>query len=258
MKKSVIAVLLAMLLVFSLSACGGSDDSGSGDTVVYKVGTEPTFPPFDTTDDNQNIVGLDMDLIKAIGEDQGFEVKFENLSFDGLIPALKAGNIDIVAAGMNKDDPERQKEVDFSDSYYDSQLFVAVTVDNDSITSIDDLTPDMKVAAQTGTTGAEKVKELKEEGKIKEAVILDGLDTAMMQLINGDVSAVINDKPVNEAYMKKQPDKVKMVGEALNAENYGFAVAKGNDELLEKINAGLANIKEDGTFDKLVDEWFNK
>ena len=258
MKKSVIAVLLAMLLVFSLSACGGSDDSGSGDTVVYKVGTEPTFPPFDTTDDNQNIVGLDMDLIKAIGEDQGFEVKFENLSFDGLIPALKAGNIDIVAAGMNKDDPERQKEVDFSDSYYDSQLYVAVTVDNDSITSIDDLTPDMKVAAQTGTTGAEKVKELKEEGKIKEAVILDGLDTVMMQLINGDVSAVINDKPVTEAYMKKQPDKIKMVGDALNAESYGFAVQKGNDELLKKINDGLKNIKEDGTFDKLVDEWFNK
>ncbi len=258
MKKSVIAVLLAMLLVFSLSACGSSDDSGSGDTVVYKVGTEPTFPPFDTTDDNQNIVGLDMDLIKAIGEDQGFEVKFENLSFDGLIPALKAGNIDIVAAGMNKDDPERQKEVDFSDSYYDSQLYVAVTVDNDSITSIDDLTPDMKVAAQTGTTGAEKVKELKEEGKIKEAVILDGLDTVMMQLINGDVSAVINDKPVTEAYMKKQPDKIKMVGDALNAESYGFAVQKGNDELLKKINDGLKNIKEDGTFDKLVDEWFNK
>ena len=258
MKKSVIAVLLAMLLVFSLSACGGSDDSGSGDTVVYKVGTEPTFPPFDTTDDNQNIVGLDMDLIKAIGEDQGFEVKFENLSFDGLIPALKAGNIDIVAAGMNKDDPERQKEVDFSDSYYDSQLYVAVTVDNDSITSIDDLTPDMKVAAQTGTTGAEKVKELKEEGKIKEAVILDGLDTVMMQLINGDVSAVINDKPVTEAYMKKQPDKIKMVGDALNAESYGFAVQKGNDELLKKINDGLKNIQEDGTFDKLVDEWFNK
>ena len=258
MKKSVIAVLLAMLLVFSLSACGGSDDSGSGDTVVYKVGTEPTFPPFDTTDDDQNIVGLDMDLIKAIGEDQGFEVKFENLSFDGLIPALKAGNIDIVAAGMNKDDPERQKEVDFSDSYYDSQLFVAVTVDNDSITSIDDLTPDMKVAAQTGTTGAEKVKELKEEGKIKEAVILDGLDTVMMQLINGDVSAVINDKPVTEAYMKKQPDKIKMVGEALNAENYGFAVQKGNQELLDMINEGLANIKADGTFDELVDKWFNQ
>ena len=258
MKKSLVAVLMIAVLVFSLAACGGSSVDTAKDKVVYKVGTEPTFPPFDTTDDDQNIVGLDMDLIKAIGEDQGFDVQFENLSFDGLIPALKAGNIDIVAAGMNKDDKERQKQVDFSDAYYESQLYVVVPQDNKDIKSIDDLTADMKVAAQTGTTGAEKVKELKKDGKIKEAVILDGLDTAMMQLINGDVSAVINDKPVNEAYMKKQPDKVKMVGEALNAENYGFAVAKGNDELLEKINAGLANIKEDGTFDKLVDEWFNK
>ena len=116
----------------------------------------------------------------------------------------------------------------------------------------------MKVAAQTGTTGANKVQELKDAGKIKEAVILDGLDTCMMKLINGDVAAVINDKPVTEAYMKKQPDKIKMVGEALNAENYGFAVQKGNKELLDKINAGLKNIKDDGTYDKLIDEWFNK
>ena len=257
MKKTVIALLLAMVLVLSLGACGG-EESTEGDTVVYKVGTEPTFPPFDTTDEDQNIVGLDMDLITAIGEDQGFEVQFENLSFDGLIPALQAGNIDIVAAGMNKDDPERQEQVDFSDAYYESKLMVAVTEVNTDIQSVDDLTPDMKVAAQTGTTGASKVQELADQGKIGEAVILDGLDTCMMQLINGDVAAVINDKPVTEAYMKKQPDKIKMVGDPLNAENYGFAVAKGNEELLEKINAGLANIKEDGTFDELVDKWFNQ
>ena len=261
-KKSIIAVLLIVALAFSLAACGGGDSeentSGDSEKVTYKVGTEPTFPPFDTTDEEQNIVGLDMDLIKAIGEDQGFEVTFENLTFDGLVPALKAGNIDIIAAGMNKDDPERQKQVDFSDAYYESKLMVAVTEDNNTIKSVDDLTPDMKVAAQTGTTGATKTQELADEGKIAEAVILDGLDTAMMQLLNGDVQAVINDKPVTEAYMKKQPDNIKMVGEPLNAENYGFAVQKGNTELLEKINAGLANIKEDGTFDKLVDEWFNK
>ena len=261
-KKSIIAVLLIVALAFSLAACGGGDSeentSGDSEKVTYKVGTEPTFPPFDTTDEEQNIVGLDMDLIKAIGEDQGFEVTFENLTFDGLVPALKAGNIDIIAAGMNKDDPERQKQVDFSDAYYESKLMVAVTEDNNTIKSVDDLTPDMKVAAQTGTTGATKTQELADEGKIAEAVILDGLDTAMMQLLNGDVQAVINDKPVTEAYMKKQPDKIKMVGEPLNAENYGFAVQKGNTELLEKINAGLANIKEDGTFDKLVDKWFNK
>ena len=261
MKKSIVAVLLAMVLVFSLAACGGDDSEKSGadaEKVTYKVGTEPSFPPFDTIDEEQNIVGLDMDLIKAIGEDQGFEVTFENLTFDALVPALKAGNIDIVAAGMNKDDKDRQAQVDFSDAYYESKLMVAVKADNKTIKSVDDLTKDMKVAAQTGTTGANKTQELQKEGKIKEAVILNGLDTAMLQLINGDVSAVINDKPVTEAYMKKQPDKIKMVGDPLNAENYGFAVQKGNSELLEKINAGLKNIKDNGTFDKLVDEWFNK
>ena len=82
--------------------------------------------------------------------------------------------------------------------------------------------------------------------------------TDLIQLINGDGSAGINDKPVTEAYMKKQPDKIKMVGEALNAENYGFAVQKGNQELLDMINEGLANIKADGTFDELVDKWFNQ
>ena len=258
MKKSIFAVLLVLVLAFSLAACGGGDDSESGDTVVYKVGTEPTFPPFDTTDEDQNIVGLDMDLIAAIGEDQGFEVEFENLSFDGLIPALKAGNIDIVAAGMNKDDPERAEQVDFSDSYYEASLMVVVPEGNNDIKSVDDLTPDMKVAAQTGTAGADYVTDLADKGKIGEAVILDGLDTAMMQLINGDVNAVINDKPVNEAYMNKQPDKIKMVGEPLDSQNYGFAVQKGNTELLDKINAGLKNIKENGTFDELVDKWFNQ
>lgn len=258
MKKSIFAVLLVLVLAFSLAACGGGDDSESGDTVVYKVGTEPTFPPFDTTDEDQNIVGLDMDLIAAIGEDQGFEVEFENLSFDGLIPALKAGNIDIVAAGMNKDDPERAEQVDFSDSYYEASLMVVVPEGNNDIKSVDDLTPDMKVAAQTGTAGADYVTDLADQGKIGEAVILDGLDTAMMQLINGDVNAVINDKPVNEAYMNKQPDKIKMVGEPLDSQNYGFAVQKGNTELLDKINAGLKNIKENGTFDELVDKWFNQ
>ncbi len=259
-KKSIVAVLLAMVLVFSLAACGGGEEEAAkdADTVTYKVGTEPSFPPFDTTDEEQNIVGLDMDIMKAIGEDQGFEVTFESLTFDGLIPALKAGNIDIVAAGMNKDDKDRQKQVDFSDAYYESKLMVAVTKENNKIKSVDDLTADMKVAAQTGTTGANKVQELADKGKIAEAVILDGLDTAMMQLLNGDVAAVINDKPVTEAYMSKQPDKIKMVGKPLNAENYGFAVKKGNKELLDKINAGLANIKEDGTFDKLVDKWFNQ
>ena len=256
MKKSIIAILLALVMVFSLAACGGSG-SAEGDVPVLKVGTEPTFPPFDTTDENQEIVGFDMDLIAAIGADQGFDVEFVNLSFDGLIPALKNGDIDIVAAGMTITD-ERLEQADFSNPYYDSQLFVAVAEGNDTIKGIDDLTSDMKVAAQIGTTGYLQTQELADTGVIGEAVILNTLDECMLQLINGDVDAVLNDKPVTEAYINKQPGKVKMVGEALSAESYGFAVQKGNTELMDKLNAGLANVQESGAFDELVVTWFSE
>lgn len=264
--KKFMALSLALVTAVAFSACGssktdgaGSADgqSGSNSEVVYKVGTEPTFPPFDTTDDAGNIVGFDMDLITAIGEDQGFKVEFQNLQFDALVPALQSGQIDIIAAGMNGEDEERRKQVDFSDPYYDSGLVVAVKNDNTTINGIDDLTSDMKVAAQIGTTGADKATELKEEGKVADAVILNGLDTAMMQLINGDVQAVINDKPVTQAYIDKQPDKIKIVGDVMNAEAYAIAVQKGNSELLGKINTGLQNLKDNGKFDEIFNKWFN-
>lgn len=262
--KKFLSVLMILAMVLALAACSGdnstsgssadsSADSGSAEVLV--VGTEPTFPPFDTTDDQGNIVGFDMDLIKAIGEDQGFDVEFRNLEFDGLIAALQSGTIDIAIAGMDASD-ERKEQVDFSDPYYESSLIVAVAADNNTIQSVDDLTPDMKVAAQIGTTGAKMVENLASEGKIAEAVILNGLDTAMMQLVNGDVQAVINDTPVTESYIAKQPDKIKMVGEEMEASApYAIAVQKGNTELLDKINAGLAKVQSDGTFDELLQKW---
>lgn len=120
---------------------------------------------------------------------------------------------------------------------------------------MDDLTADMKVASQIGTTGADQTKALFNDGKIKEAVILNGFDTCMLQLKNGDVNAVIIDQPVAKAYMAKQ-DGVKIVGDVLNAESYGFAVQKGNKELLDKINAGLQNVIDNGTYDELIEKWF--
>ena len=262
--KKFLAAAVALAMVFAFAACGtekggssadvSADGGASGEVLV--VGTEPTFPPFDTTDENGNIVGFDMDLIKAIGEDQGFDVEFRNLEFDGLISGLQAGTIDIAIAGMDASE-ERAEKVDFSDPYYESSLVVAVAADNDTIKSIDDLTPDMKVAVQIATTGAAKAESLKEEGKIGEVVVLNGLDTAMMQLINGDVQAVINDTPVTKMYIKSQPDKIKIVGDEMEPEApFAIAVQKGNSELLDKINKGLANVQSDGTFDELLTKWF--
>ncbi|QHI71509.1 basic amino acid ABC transporter substrate-binding protein [Aminipila terrae] len=249
MKKIAVSALI-MVMVFSFAACGQKQSA-------YKVAMEPTFPPFDTTDSKTGeLTGFDVDMMEAIAADQGFKLEWTNLSFGGLIPALQSGNIDIIASGMNASE-DRRKQVDFSDTYYDSGLVVAVKAGNKTIKGIKDLTPDMKVGGQIGTTGADKCNELKKAGKIKEAKIYDGLDVAMMDLQNGTIDALINDLPVTKAYMTAKPGTVEIVGDVLNAESYGIAVKKGNKELLDKINTGMKHIKENGTFDKLYSKWFD-
>jgi ABC-type amino acid transport substrate-binding protein len=251
--KKLVVLLMALTMVVAFAACGGGEKADE-DVPTYIAVTEPTFPPFDQTDEDGNIVGFDMDLLNAIAEDQGFKVEYMSMGFDALIPALEADNADIIAAGMNAEDPARQAKVDFSDTYYDSGLVLMVTEDS-AITSWDDLTADMKVSSQIGTTGGDKAQELADAGTIAEAVILDQFTTCVTQLKNGDVQAVIIDKPVAEAYIAKQGG-VKIVGDTVNAESYGFAVQKGNDELREKINAGLKNVIENGTYDELKAKWF--
>ncbi|MDD4583330.1 MAG: basic amino acid ABC transporter substrate-binding protein [Eubacteriales bacterium] len=255
--KKILAILLVLTMAFSFVACGNSEKPAdtSEDVPTYKVAMEPTFPPFDTMNqETQELDGFDYDLMNAIAEDQGFKLEWVNMGFDGLIAALQAGNIDIIASGMNAS-PDRREKVDFSTTYYDSGLVVAVKAGNTEIKSIDDLTPDMKVGGQIGTTGAELALELDESGKISEAKIYNGLDVAVMDLQNGTIQALINDLPVTKAYMDAQPGTIEIVGDVLNAESYGFAVKKGNTELLDKINAGMQNLIDDGTFDEIYSKW---
>ena len=244
--KKLIVLALALIMVFSFAACGGSD--------AYIVAMEPTFPPFDTTDENGELDGFDVDLMNAIAEDQGFEIEWTQLGFDGLIPALESKQIDIIASGMWAS-PERAKIVDFSTTYYDSGLVLAVKVDNNTITGADSLTSDMKVAAQIGTSSADLVQQWEKDGKIAEAKIYDKVNEAVMDLQNGTVDALLNDKPVTTEYMSKQPDKIKIVGDILNEESYGFAVNKENKDLLDMINAGLQNVIDNGTYDQLLANW---
>lgn len=255
--KKTLILTAVLVIVSAVSACGEKKDDADNKekAKTYIVGTEPTFAPFDTTDEEGNIIGFDMDLMNAIAKDQGFKVEFKSFGFDALIPAVNSKNCDIIAAGMNAEDEERAKKVDFSKTYYDSGNVVLVKSDNEKITGVDSLTKDMTIAVQIGTTGADKANELKEQGKIKEVKVNDGVDVCLLQVKNGDVDALIVDKPVAERAVKAN-DGFKVVGETLNAESYGFAVAKGNTELLEKINKGLENIKKDGTYDKIFKKWF--
>lgn len=276
--KKILSLLLAAVMVCTLAACSGTTpgsensmadksegsnvqtestpESKSEKTPVYKVLTNATFPPFDTIDENTGeIIGFDMDLIAAIGEDQGFQVEFVDMAFESLIPAIETGNGDIIAAGMWSGDPERIAKVDFSKTYWTDGAALLVKTENTAITGLDSLTADMKVATQIATNYADDLQAMVEEGTLGEAVILDGFDTCVLQLINGDVDAVMAGASIVQAYMDKNPEALKVVGDKASYEDLGFAVQKGNAELLEKINVGLANVQENGTYDELLKKW---
>lgn len=219
---------------------------------TYVVGTSADFPPFEYIKDGQ-IVGFDIDLIKAIAESQRIEVEFQDISFDSLIPGLNAGTIDIVASGMTITE-ERAKVVDFTEPYYSANQAVLVKEGGGKTVTV--LFGDHKLAVQTGTTGDLWVEEnLEKTGILKGKVTrFDTFVLAIQDLLNGNVDGVVLDTPVALRYAAENP--VVMVAEIITGEEYGFAVAKGNKELLEKLNKGLEEVKTSGKMDELLKKYF--
>ena len=139
MKKFTAMLATAAMAVTLLAGCGGGNEAPAGSAAssagaesgsdVVVVGTNPTFAPFEYQDDEGNMVGFDLDLMTAIGEDQGFDVEFKSMEFDALIGALTSGQIDVAAAGMSID-PKRNHVI-FSDPYMDASLGIMVTDDSD-------------------------------------------------------------------------------------------------------------------------------
>ena len=243
MKKLLITVL-ALSLIFAFSAVGLAQ--------TYTVGTSAGFPPFEYVEDGE-IVGFDIDLMKAIGEEMGFNVEFQDIAFDSLIPALKTGNIDIVAAGMTITE-QREQAVDFTDSYYSANQ--SVIVQEDSEMNISVLYGDHDISVQTGTTGDLWVTEnLKDQGILTGKVQrYDTFVLCVSDLVNGNVDAVVLDEPVAQRYAKTRP--VEIVGVIVTGENYGLAVNEGNTELLDTLNEGLERVKESGKMDELIEKHF--
>ncbi|MBP1908982.1 basic amino acid ABC transporter substrate-binding protein [Methanolobus bombayensis] len=264
--KKILNLLLIGILMVGLVAVSGCADSTEGATdegaeeleevPTYIVGTEPYFPPFEYADENNSneIIGFDVDLINAIAEDQGFNIEWKDLEFDALIPALQSGQIDMIVSGMTIT-AEREESVDFSDPYINAGLALAVAADNDEIQDVDDIQGKVAVVQQ-GSTGAAKADELKEEGLIEEVVYLAHVSDIVMSLQNGRGDFMINDLPVTKSFISQNPDVIKIVDDQMQSESYGFAVKTGNTELLEKLNAGLENVKADGTYDEIMEKYF--
>lgn len=257
MKKFALFSLFAVLIL-ALAACGSSKET-SGDSEakekVYKVGVDTTYPPFEF-EENGEYKGIDIDLINAIAESQGFEIKLSPMDFGGIIPALQAGELDVAIAGMSITD-ERKKVVDFSEPYFDAGLTLVVNKDNNDIETIDDL-KGKTVAVKKGTTGATFAQENADKIGFKISQFNDS-PAMFLEVSNGNADVLIEDYPVI-AYAIAQKDLgLKIVGERLNGDQYGIAVLKGkNQDLLEKIDKGLKELKENGKYDEIVNKYLGQ
>lgn len=259
MKKWMTALAAGLVSLALLGACGGGEPAANdgqegsegGDVVV--VGTNAMFEPFEFQDGAGNIQGFDIDLMTAIGENQGFTIEVKDMGFDALTGAILNGSIDVIASGMSIT-PERLESVSFTKPYMDASLGIVVPEEVTDINSSEDLEGKI-VAAQIGTTGAEASQELADDGIVAEVKIYDTFNTCVQALLNGEVDAIINDMPVNQAYMERQPGNVKIAGEPFVADFYGLAVAKDNEALLQKLNDGLDALIADGTYEELCNKY---
>lgn len=221
---------------------------------VYTVGTDAAYAPFEKMSATNEVEGLTVDLLKAAAAKGGFEVKFVNTPWEGIFKTLDSGERDIVASSVTITD-ERKQSMDFSKPYFDAVQLIAVK-DDSKVANFDDLKK-LKVGVQTGTTGDEVVQKLlgKTSANIKR---FESTPLALQELSASGVSAVVADNGVVQHYITNNPNaKFKSVSDAsFSPEQYGFAVKKGNAELLAKINTGIDAIKADGSYDTIMAKYF--
>ena len=268
MKKKISLLLVILVLVSILVACGKSEEvtSQDGNSQVESyplegikqkgkiiVGTSADYPPFEfhkMIDGKDEIVGFDIELAKYIAEQLGVELEIKDMDFDKLLGGLSTGMLDIVIAGMNPT-PEREKEANFTDIYYEATHAVLIHKDDaDKISTIEDLNG-KKIGVQIGTTQEEMTKTTIENAEV---LSLNSNPDIIMNLKTRKIDCAIMEEQVAEAFAKENDDLMVVEGITLDVGSEGIAIAvkKGNDELTEKLNEIIADAKAKG----LLEKWF--
>lgn len=267
MKKGFVIFAVLLLCLATIAGCtktseepepGGNDKPPEPpQEITLKVGTEATFPPFELTDDDDEIVGLDIDIIREIAKDNNWKLEVFHLPFDSLIESLDTDKLDIVIAAMTINE-ERAEKVLFSDPYFDASQVIVIREDDDRDFTVDDIVEmNLLVAVQMGTTGsfegedifgAEDHPNLKQYKRVNEA---------FMDLKNSRVDLVIIDEPVAHNYMEHLGG-MKILGEPFTHEQYGIAVKKSNTDLMAKINASLKKLMAGDKFTQILEKWFGE
>ncbi|MDD6233441.1 transporter substrate-binding domain-containing protein [Frisingicoccus sp.] len=279
MKKSLVVLLSTAMMASALVGCGGSkkettaaetkaaetkaaesaqETTGAADgEKVWSIATDTVFKPFEYTNENNEFVGIDVDILAAIAEDQGFSYELNSLGWDAAVAAVQVGQADAIIAGATI----KQERIDsgwiFSDGYYDATQTFVVAADSD-IASFEDL-KGKNVAVKNGTAGADFANSLKDQYGFTVSVFEDS-PTMYQDVILGNSVACVEDTPIMASNIKEGGLALK-IPEGMESEGapYGFAIMDAkNQELLDMFNAGLANIKANGTYDEILAKYLGE
>ena len=271
--KKMIALILALVMALSLVACGNNNTED--DTKDYAsmsleelkaelttvtegkltMSTNATFPPYEMLADDGSFEGIDVEVAGAIAEKLGLELQIDDMGFDAALLAVQGDSpkADIVMAGVTVTE-DRQLVMNFSDSYA-TGIQVVIVKEGSDIKSIDDL-EGKKIGTQMGTTGYIYCSDTPENGGYGEENVIayDSGITAVQALVNGQVDCVVIDNEPAQAYVKANPG-LSILDTEFSNEDYAIGMNKGNACLLAAVNAAMAELKADGTFQNIVDKY---
>lgn len=272
MKKAFALLLSAVMVMGTLVGCGGSEttETTASETTASEttaevtengdkwiIATDTVFRPFEYTDENGDFVGIDVDILAAIAEDQGFDYELQSLGWDAAVLAVQTGQADAIIAGATI----KQERIDsgwiFSDGYYDATQTFVVAAGSD-IASFEDL-EGKNVAVKNATAGADFANSLKDQYGFTVTVFEDS-PTMYQDVLLGNSAACVEDTPIMASNIKDSGIEL-MIPEGMESEGapYGFAIMDTADqELLDMFNAGLANIKANGTYDEILAKYLGE
>ncbi len=248
-----IARFIAMIaIITSVSIHLGFAMGNEEQKDTYVFATDSTWPPMEYINEDKELVGFDIDIARAIADEVGITIDFVTTAWDGIFAGLVNGEYDAIISSVTITE-ERKKTMDFSDSYFNAGQILAIrSADAGSIQSIEDMVG-KAVGAQIGTSGADVISGV--SGLILKTY--DDLGPAVEELANGTIDGIVADTPLVAEYLLRNPkygELFTVVGEQLTTEEYGIVFSKGS-ELREKINAGLATIKQNGTYETIYNAW---
>ena len=275
--KKLIALGLTSVLAAYLVACGGAASTASSSAAesaapaesastaesaaestaadkTWVIATDTVFKPFEYTDASGNFVGIDVDIVAAIAEDQGFKYELKSLGWDAAIAACQSGQADGMIAGASITEKRKASGWTFSDGYYDSNQTLTVPADSD-ITGFADLSGKM-VAVKTGTQGATYAESLKDEYGF-DLTYFEDSPTMYQAVLGGQCVGCFEDTPIMKASIKDGDLALKVLDDtASDPAPYGFAIfSEDSQELLDMFNKGLADIKANGKYDEILKKY---